>query len=51
MISFTQVGTLPPQINRGDIIRIEVFALDGSGFLDAVNKRGALFMDAVTVRR
>jgi len=51
LISFTQVGSQPARINPGDIIRIEVYALDGSGFLDSVNRQGALLMDAVTIRR
>ena len=54
-ISFTPVDTflsiLPPVIDRGDFIRIEVYALDYSGSLDTVNRTGALFMDSVTITR
>ena len=51
LISFTQVGSRLPQINRGNAIRIEVFALDGSDYIDTEARQGALFMDTVTVRR
>jgi len=54
-ISFTPIDTfysiIPPAITHGDFIRIEVYALDHSGFLDSVNKTGALFMDSLTVVR
>ncbi|MCL2380154.1 MAG: DUF4382 domain-containing protein [Treponema sp.] len=51
MISFTPTGLRPAQINRGDFIIIEVYALDGSGFLDTRNRTGALFRDTLTVVR
>ncbi|MCL2410132.1 MAG: InlB B-repeat-containing protein [Treponema sp.] len=54
-ISFTPIDTffsiIPPTITPGDFIRIEVFALDHSGFLDSVNRTGALFMDSLTIIR
>jgi len=54
-ISFTPIDTflsiIPPAIDSGDFIRIEVYALDHSGFLDSANKTGALFMDSVTIVR
>ncbi len=35
----------------GDIIRIEVYVLDGSGTLDLQGGTGALFMDSLKVIR
>ena len=34
LISFTPTGSQPAQINRGDFVVFEVYAIDGSGFLD-----------------
>ena len=54
-INFTSVdtfhATIPPAIRPGDIIRVEVYALDHSGFLDSEHKTGALFMDSLTIVR
>ena len=54
-ISFTPIDTffsiIPPAIDSGDFIIIEVYALDHSGFLDSANKTGAFFMDSVTIVR
>jgi hypothetical protein len=49
--TYTTVHEIPPSIDKGDIIRIEVFVLDGSGSLDTVARKGAFFMDSVTIRR
>ncbi|MDR2964421.1 MAG: DUF4382 domain-containing protein [Treponema sp.] len=55
LISFTPIysGQLiyAPRIQNGDIIRIEVYALDGSGVLNTDNKAGALFMDSINIVR
>ncbi len=42
---------LESDIVPGDIIRIEVYALDGSGTLDLENRTGALCMDSLNVVR
>jgi len=51
LITFTGTGQRPAQIGRGDLVRIEVFALDGSGVLNSAEMRGALSMDSLTVVR
>jgi len=51
LISFTPAGSQPTRIDKGDFIVIEVYALDGSGFLDTANRTGALFRDTLTVVR
>jgi hypothetical protein len=55
LISFTPIysGQLihTPRIQKGDIIRIEVYALDGSGVLNTDNKAGALFMNSINIVR
>ena len=51
LISFTPIGSRPAQINQGDFIRVEVYALDGSGYLNTVNRTGALFRDTLTIVR
>ena len=40
-----------PVINPGEFIRVEVFALDNSGFLDTENRTGAILMDTLTIVR
>jgi len=44
------LGSLPA-IHPGEFIRIEIFALDHSGFLDTENRSGAILMDTVTIVR
>jgi hypothetical protein len=51
LISFTHDGSHPPRIDKGDFFIIEVYALDGSGFLDTAKRTGALFRDTLTVVR
>jgi len=55
MIRFTPlystIGEFPPNIIKGDKIRIEVFVLDGTGNLNSSTFRGALMMDAATITR
>ncbi len=48
---FNSEFTTPPNINPGDILRIEVYVLDSSGNLDTGNKSGALFMDSLNIIR
>ena len=38
-------------INPGDFIIVEVYALDNSGILCSETRRGALFMDSLSIRR
>jgi len=38
-------------INPGDVIRIQVLALDHSGFLNTENRTGAILADSLTVIR
>jgi uncharacterized repeat protein (TIGR02543 family) len=40
-----------PALNPGDIVVVQVFALDRSGFLDTANMTGALFMETLTIVR
>lgn len=42
---------IPPLIQKGEIIRIEVYVLDGSGRLNTKIKQGALFMDSLNITR
>jgi hypothetical protein len=44
-------GETPPPVQSGDVIRIEVYVLDGSDGLDMKNKTGAMFMDSVNIVR
>jgi hypothetical protein len=39
------------RMNPGDFIRIEVYALDHSGFLNSENRTGALYMNSLTIVR
>jgi len=41
----------PTPITTGDLVRIEIYVLDGSGTLDTENKTGALFMDCLNIIR
>jgi len=41
----------PPSIAPGDMIRIEVFVLDGTGTLNTQSKKGAILMDTKTIIR
>jgi len=54
-ISFTPIYSTQfvenPKINAGDFIRIEVYALDGSGSLDTKTRTGALYMDPLNIIR
>ena len=43
--------TTPPNINSGDILRIEVYVLDKSDNLNTNNKTGAIFMDSLNIIR
>lgn len=43
---FNQIITQP-----GELIRIEVYVLDGSGRLNTITKSGALYMDSVNIKR
>ena len=49
-VSNSEFTTLP-NINPGDILRIEVYVLDSSGKIDTVAKTGALFMDSLNIIR
>ena len=40
-----------PAMNTGDLIIVQVFALDHTGFLDTENRTGALTMETLTIRR
>ena len=55
LITFTTVYAsefaIEPQINKGDFIRIEVYALDGSDTLDTKTRTGALAMDSLNIIR
>jgi hypothetical protein len=42
---------IEPTIQAGEVFRIEVYALDGSGKLDMGKRQGALFMDSLNVQR
>jgi len=44
-------GGRTPQPNPGDVIRIQVLALDHSGFLNTENRTGAILADSLTVIR
>ena len=54
-VTFTATSStleeIPPSLNKGDFIIIEVFALDGSGSLDMQAKKGAYFMDSTILYR
>jgi hypothetical protein len=49
--TYTTIHEIPPSIVTGDIIRIEIFVLDGSGTLNTRTKQGAFLMDAITIQR
>ena len=44
-------GVYPPNIVPGDVIRFEIYVLDGSRRLDINNYEGAIFMDSLTIKR
>ena len=45
-VEFNQIIVQP-----GELIRIEVYALDGSGRLNTITKSGALYMDSINIKR
>ena len=45
------INKLTTDINTGDKLRIEVYALDDSGTLDTSKKTGAYLMDSITVTK
>ena len=57
LISFTPIeiscgqGTIPPAIQEGDIIRIEVFVLDGTDTFSTSKHKGAIYMETLNVIR
>ena len=56
LITFTETFTgdfdlIEPMIKLGDPIRVEVYALDGSGALDTETKTGALAMNSLNIIR
>ncbi|MBP5707008.1 MAG: hypothetical protein J6W76_06955, partial [Spirochaetales bacterium] len=55
LISFTQIANskfvLEPTIQEGDIIRVEVFVLDGTDTFSTRQHKGCLFMDSLNVVR
>ncbi len=55
LLSFIPVyyskGVIQPTIQKGDIIRVEIFVLDGSDTFSTTRRKGCLFMDSLTVMR
>ena len=55
LISFTEIANsefvLEPSIQSGDIIRVEVFVLDGSDTFSTRQHKGCLYMDSLNVVR
>jgi hypothetical protein len=55
LINFTTVyveeSVIEPQINPGDFIRMEVYALDSSGVVDTKTRTGILAMDSLNIIR
>jgi len=46
---YSTAGIVSANINSGDIIRIEIFVLDGSGNFSTIKKQGCLFMDSLNI--
>jgi hypothetical protein len=55
LISFIQIETsefvLEPSIQEGDIIRVEIFVLDGTDTFSTRQHKGCLYMDSLNVVR
>jgi hypothetical protein len=49
--TYTTIHEIPPSIEKGDFMIIEVFVLDGSGSLDMQAQKGAILMSKKIINR
>ncbi len=49
--SYYSEGVIDPAIQEGDIIRIEVFVLDGTDTFSTSKHKGAIYMETLNVIR
>jgi hypothetical protein len=49
--TYTSAHTIPPKINKNDLMLIEVYVLDGSGILNTQTQRGAYLMNSTLIVR
>ncbi|MCL2441956.1 MAG: DUF4382 domain-containing protein [Treponema sp.] len=49
--TYSSIHEIPPKITNGDIIKIEVYVLDGSNTLNTATQKGAYLMDTIMFKR